>query len=90
MKQEYLGRLVVDAGDVVCFSVDSVMKMMKEMGYKNPPEEVEDFIDRFDGVECGFDADGVYGMDKVTAVDEDDNEFEAVLIGAPNNTVKIL
>jgi hypothetical protein len=74
-----LGSLVVDTGDVVCFSSDSVLRIIEALGGK--VEDYDAFIERFDGVRCGFHADGSYTVDQVTAVARSGATSAAVVIG---------
>jgi hypothetical protein len=88
MQRTQLGLVKVDAGDVVVFSLDQVMKMAHKMGY-NPIDGVDKFIARYQGVECGFGADGGYGVDRVTIVAENGEEYDGVLIGGPEGNVTL-
>jgi len=86
MRNQELGKLSVDAGDVVCFSMDSVMRLAEKLGVSE-----DTLIQRYDGVECGFAADGNYGVDSLTAVDVDGRTYSVVLIGgAPEKFKRFL
>ena len=91
IKKEKLGFLSVDAGDVVCFSVDSVMRIIKKMNNNyDPVSDFDQFVDDFDGVSCRFNSDGGYQVDKVTGIDLDGNTFNMVIIGLPDNFQRLL
>lgn len=76
MKHRELGKIAVDAGDIVCFSMDSVMRLAEKLGVSE-----DTLIKRYDGVECGFRADGNYGVDSLTAVDVEGKTYSVVMIG---------
>ncbi len=82
-----LGTLTVDAGDVVCFSVDAVLRMMKKLGHKDH-EGFDTFVEKYNGICCCFGADGIYGVDQVTIVQGKD-EYQGILIGGPDGDVTI-
>lgn len=77
IKRKELGVISVDAGDVVCFSMDRCLDIAERLNM-----DVDTFIRRYGGVECDFRADGGYGVDKVTAVQDDGKTYDMVLIGA--------
>lgn len=83
IKSKEMGVISVDAGDVVCFSYDEVMNMASECGMGT-----EAFITQFNGVECGFAADGGYGVDKVTAVQQTGQTYDMILIGGDTRTLR--
>jgi len=89
MQRLNLGLVAVDAGDVVVFSYDAVMKMAARLGY-DPITGTDNFIKAFKGVECQFGADGGYGVDKVTVKDAKGDEYDAVLIGGPDGDVELV
>jgi len=76
IKKRELGVISVDAGDVVCFSMDSCLRVAERLGL-----DVDAFIERYNGVECDFRADGGYGVDQVTAVQDDGKTYDMILIG---------
>jgi len=76
IKKQELGVISVDAGDVVCFSMDSCLRVAERLGM-----DVDAFIERYKGVECDFRADGGYGVDQVTAVQDDGKTYDMILIG---------
>ncbi len=86
IQRREVGKIVVDAGDVVCFSVDAVMRIMRKL--KLGEHQYDDFVKQYKGIECGFGADGVYGVDEVTIVQGED-EYTGVLIGGPDGPVTI-
>lgn len=88
MKRRSLGLVTVDAGDVVVFSYDKVMKLAERLGY-DPLDGTDDMIEDFDGVPCEFGCDGIYGVDEVTVKDSAGNEYAAVLIGGPEGDVTL-
>jgi hypothetical protein len=81
LKSKELGRIPVDAGDVVVFSRDMVDSLAEEIG-----EDGNDLIERCGGVLCNFQADGNYGVDQLTAVDNEGRTYPVVLIGANPDT----
>jgi hypothetical protein len=76
MRSHELGKITVDAGDIVCFSMDSVMRLAEKLGVSE-----DALIKRYNGVECGFGADGNYGVDSMTAVDVDGETYSVVMMG---------
>jgi len=76
IKRRELGVISVDAGDVVCFSMDRCLEMAERLDM-----DVDTFIRRFEGVECDFRADGGYGVDQVIAVQDDGKTYDMVMIG---------
>lgn len=84
-KSREVGRIPVDAGDVVCFSMDMVSRLAEEIG-----EDVDELIENYGGVPCGFAADGNYGVDQVTAVDSQGRTYPVVMVGAPQDLVRLL
>lgn len=82
IKARELGIISVDAGDVVCFSMDEVIRMAGD------PDRVDNFIKRHRGVECEFRADGGYGVDQVTAVQQDGTTFDMILIGGDSKNLR--
>lgn len=82
IKARELGVISVDAGDVVCFSMDEVIRMAGDV------DDVDRFIKRHKGVECDFRADGGYGVDQVTAVQQDGKTFDMILIGGDSKNLR--
>ena len=76
IKSKELGIISVDAGDVVCFSMDRCLDIADRLNMS-----VDNFIKSFSGVNCEFHSDGGYGVDKVTAVRQDGSTCDMVLIG---------
>jgi hypothetical protein len=76
IRSKELGVISVDAGDVVCFSMDRCLDIAERLNMG-----VDSFIRNFSGVECNFGADGGYGVDKVIAVQKDGTTYDVVLIG---------
>jgi len=76
IKRRELGVISVDAGDVVCFSMDRCLDIAERLKM-----DVDTFIQRYNGVECDFRADGGYGVDQVTAVQDDGKTYDMVMIG---------
>ncbi len=76
IKSEELGVIAVDAGDVVCFSMDSCLDIAERLNV-----DVDTFIRNYRGVECNFRAEGGYGVDQVIAVQKDGSTCDMVLIG---------
>lgn len=83
IKRRELGVISVDAGDVVCFSMDRCLDIAERLKL-----DVDTFIKRYDGVECDFRADGGYGVDQVTAVQDDGKTYDMVLIGGDVNHLR--
>ena len=76
IKSKELGVISVDAGDVVCFSMDRCLDIAKRLNMS-----VDNFIGNFSGVKCEFRSDGGYVVNKVTAVDLVGSTCDMVLIG---------
>lgn len=76
MRSSELGKITVDAGDIICFSIDDLMRLAEKLGVSE-----ETLIQRYNGVKCNFGADGNYGVDSLTAVDVDGGTYPVVLIG---------
>ena len=91
IERKNLGLLTVNAGDVVCFSMDAVMRMKAAMesGVCECFFGVEDVIETFGGVCCEMGGDGIYGVDKVTILDTKGQEYNGALIGGPDGKVGI-
>lgn len=87
MKTRQLGTIPVDAGDVVCFSMDRVLAMAEAAGYG---EDVQEFIEDNRGVACALPGDGVYGVDQATAVDDKGKTYSVAVIGLPDNARRLL
>lgn len=82
IKVHELGVISVDAGDVVCFSMDEVIRMAGDV------DGVDNFIAKHRGIECNFRADGGYGVDQVTAVQQDGITFDMILIGGDTKNLR--
>jgi len=74
-----LGTLSVDTGDVVCFSSDSVLRILRARG--KDVNDYEKFLEQFDGVPCQFAADGSYRLEKMIAVNRKGESCDMVVIG---------
>jgi len=74
-----LGSLTVDTGDVVCFSSDAVLQIIKQMG--GDIDDFEKFIERFGGVPCQFHADGRYSVDQLIAVADNGDTHDVTVVG---------
>ena len=87
IKSKELGVISVDAGDVVCFSMDRCLDIADRLNMS-----VDNFIGNFSGVKCEFRSDGGYGVNKVTAVDLVGSTCDMVLIGGavPKNLRRFL
>ena len=76
IKNREIGRLLVDAGDVVCFSMDEVSRLAEKLGVSE-----DGLIARYKGVSCGFAADGNYGVDQLTAINTEGESYPVIMIG---------
>jgi hypothetical protein len=76
IRSRELGKIIVDAGDIVCFSIDDLMRLAEKLGVSE-----ETLIQRYNGVKCGFGADGNYGVDSLTAVNVDGGTYSVVMLG---------
>ena len=86
IKNRELGRLLVDTGDVVCFSMDSVIRLAERLDISE-----DALIARYDGVECNFSSDGNYGVDTLTAINQDGSTHSVVMIGGkPDEFLRFL
>ena len=74
-----LGTLSVDTGDVVCFSSDSVLRILRALG--KDVHDYEEFLKEFEAVPCQFAADSLYRVEKVTMVDSKGETCDAVVVG---------
>ena len=74
-----LGTLSVDTGDVVCFSTDSVLRILNALG--KTLDDYEEFLAEFGGVPCQFAADGRYHVERLTAVHNKGETHDIVVIG---------
>jgi hypothetical protein len=83
IKSKELGVISVDAGDVVCLSMDCCLDIAKRLNMS-----VDNFIRNFRGVKCEFHSDGGYGVDKVTAVQQDGSTCDMVLIGGDTKNLR--
>ncbi len=86
IRSRELGKLIVDCGDVVCFSVDNVIKLAEQHGFA--VEKVDEFIKKWGGVECDLRSNGVCGVDQVTAVNQNGSTYNAIIIGADMTEIK--
>jgi hypothetical protein len=77
MRTHELGTLPIDE-DIVCFSAGNVQRLADRLGISQ-----DTLISRYNGVQCelGSDSEGNYGIDAVTAIDEDGRTYPAVVIG---------
>jgi len=92
LKKKELGVLSVDAGDVICFSMDSVLKLMKRLNGDcgNFGDDVDNFIEEVGGVPCDFRCDGGYSVDKMTAVMNNGSTCSVAVLGMPDNFKRFL
>lgn len=84
-KTQELGKLLVDSGDVVCFSLDNVDRLAERLGLST-----DEVLRRYEGVACQLNEDGVYGVDTATAVRTDGGTHSVVVIGADENFLRLL
>ena len=73
-----LGTLSVDTGDVVCFSSDSVLRILRALG--KDVDDYDEFLEQYDAVPCQFAADGSYQVAKMIAVSSKGQKVELVVI----------
>lgn len=86
LKSREMGRLLVDAGDVVCFSMESIIRLAERLGVSE-----EALIARYEGVQCGIANDGNYGVDRLTAVNQNGVTHSVVMIGGnPDEFLRFL
>lgn len=83
IKNRELGRVLVDAGDVVVFSMDAIMRLAERLKVSE-----DTLIQRYEGVSCQFGADGNYGVDRAFAVTQEGKTYPVVLIGAEPDKFK--
>jgi hypothetical protein len=79
LRARSLGSLTVDTGDVVCFSSDAILEMIKQLG--GDVEDYEQFIERFGGVPCQFHCDGRYTVDQLIAVVDNGDTHNVTVVG---------
>lgn len=77
MRTNELGTLPIDE-DIVCFSLGNIQRLAERLGI-----DEDTLISRYNGVKCelGSDNEGNYGIDAVTAIDDDGRTYPAVVIG---------
>lgn len=86
VKSRELGRVVVDAGDVVVFSMDQIIRLAEKLKISE-----ETLIQRYEGVACDFHADGTYGVDRLFAVNDEGKTYPVVMIGGePDKFLRFL
>lgn len=86
VKSRELGRVVVDAGDVVVFSMDQVMRLAEKLKISE-----DALIQRYEGVPLEFHADGTYGVDRLFAVTDEGKTYPVVMIGGePDKFLRFL
>lgn len=86
IRTKEIGRLLSDEGDVVVFSLDELSRFADAYNV-----EVDELIEVHKGVRCGFDSEGTFGVDRVTAVTKEGKTVPAVLIGLdPDNVCRFL
>jgi hypothetical protein len=86
IKYKELGRVLVDAGDVVVFSMNDIIRLAEHLKVN---EDV--LIALYEGVVCQFDADGTYGVDRLVAVTEEGKTYPVVMIGGePDKFLRFL
>lgn len=75
IKTRELGVLLVDAGDIVCFSKDDLLILAATMG-----TSYEALVQRFNGIACELNANGGYGVESIEMVGES-GKREVIVIG---------
>lgn len=86
IKNRELGRVLVDAGDVVVFSMDAIMRLAERLKVSE-----DTLISRYEGVSCEFGADGTYGVDRLFAVNDEGKTYPVVMIGGePDKFLRFL
>jgi len=86
LRNKELGRVLVDAGDVVVFSMDQVMRLAEKLKI-----DESTLIARYEGVSCDFGADGTYGVDRLFAIDLQGKTYPVVMIGGePDQFLRFL
>lgn len=86
VKNRELGRVLVDAGDVVVFSMDQILRLAEKLKISE-----DDLIRRYEGVSCDFNADGNYGVDRLFAVTNEGKTYPVVMIGSePDKFLRFL
>lgn len=86
VKSKELGRVLVDAGDVVVFSMDQVMRLAERLKV-----DESTLIARYEGVSCDFGADGNYGVDRLFAITREGKTYPVVMIGGePDKFLRFL
>lgn len=76
IKHTELGRIPVDAGDVVCISQDRLLELAEGFGLE--PDALKEMTG---GVNCGLNADGNFGVDRLTVVDVEGRTYPVVMVG---------
>lgn len=100
IKSKNLGCLSVDAGDVVCFSMDSVIKLASLLGrgfgnsrlgdVHSQSNDIDEFIKEHEGVCCEFGCDGGYGVNRVHIISPEGECYDGVLIGGCPGPIRLL
>jgi hypothetical protein len=76
IKNTEIGTIPVDTTDIVFFSMDSIVEIANKLGI-----DADTLIDFYDGLSCGFNSDGEYGVDRLTAVNDDGTTCSVIIIG---------
>jgi hypothetical protein len=85
-KNRELGRVLVDAGDIVVFSMDQVMRLAEKLKISE-----DALIQRYEGVTGEFHQDGNYGVDRLFAVTTEGKTYPVVMIGGePDKFLRFL
>lgn len=86
LQRKELGVIAVDCGDVVCIPIDFFVRLVSGRGDDNDFSIVDKLVHEAGGVRCQFPGDGMYGVDTVTIHMEDGDEYQAVIIGGPEDS----
>ena len=76
MRNRELGRLVVDAGPIVCFSKENIASIAKKLGIA-----YDKFIQHFEGIECELPGNNTYGVYAMHQLSEDGTPFPVLMLG---------
>lgn len=85
IKNTEIGQISVDTTSIVFFSMDSINEIAVKLGIDSST-----LIEFYDGVKCDFNSDGEYGIDRVTAVNDDGTTNSIIIIGNNCETFKRL
>ena len=86
IKNRELGRVVVEAGDVVVFSMDQLLRLAEKLKI-----DENTLIALYEGIPCQFGANGTFGVDRLVAVTEEGKTYPVVMIGGePDKFLRFL